>query len=405
MSPYDPGDPNAPASPRQASPDIDIFVRMEQELQARIVEQTLAHRLATFNPLDPKLSAADFISYGLPPRPDNEDALRLWLELVQLSSTIEAATAKSFAFRNDIVISRLDTLSDDDPGAAAGGMAIPRNGRLGSSRNWSGAAILPRRGERFVQVLGSWTVPAVAAGEGAGPFVCSTWIGMDGLRRWMTSMPQMGTTQVSGDTGATLSNGSAVPNYFAWLQWWLLGRALQIPFVYQGVTIKPNTKIHCCVTRLPPDQPKAGNRNYVQFYIAVDGAGITAIVNSPPSNNPLNSDDDGHGVPARGASAEWILERPTALIKSPNRNVKKNQLYPLPAFDTIGSDDFAATLALSPDPGVIVTDPPPAFTPSVNFRTPHLIRMIEQRDNPSRIAVIATPISAKGGKVTVRHRP
>jgi len=41
----------------------------------------------------------------------------------------------------------------------------------------------------------------------------------------------------------------------------------------------------------------------------------------------------------------------------------------------------------------------------VNFRTPRLLRMIEQRDNPSRIAVIAQPIAAKDGKVTVRSKP
>ena len=44
------------------------------------------------------------------------------------------------------------------------------------------------------------------------------------------------------------------------------------------------------------------------------------------------------------------------------------------------------------------------ITPAVNFRTPRRLRMIEHRREPSRMAVIAKPVEAKEGKVTVVYR-
>jgi hypothetical protein len=38
------------------------------------------------------------------------------------------------------------------------------------------------------------------------------------------------------------------------------------------------------------------------------------------------------------------------------------------------------------------------------LRTPRKLRMIERRKNPTRIAVIATPIEAQDGRVTVRYK-
>jgi hypothetical protein len=75
-------------------------------------------------------------------------------------------------------------------------------------------------------------------------------------------------------------------------------------------------------------------------------------------------------------------------------------------FDSAGSDDFAACLAQTPDPRLVAsgTTPAPALAPATNFRTPRLLRMTEPRDDSSRLAVIAKPIEAKDGRVTVMRK-
>ena len=109
-------------------------------------------------------------------------------------------------------------------------------------------------------------------------------------------------------------------------------------------------------------------------------------------------------MPASGASAEWILERPTALRDSPNLNVKEGDLYPLPRFDTAGADDFQASLAPDPDPLVVASTAATPITPAVNFRTPLKLRMMEHRRDPSRMAVIARPVEARDGRVKIVYQ-
>ena len=300
-------------------------------------------------------------------------------------------------------VTRLSGDQGDEDVTQAGVGGIPR-GRLGSSRNWSGAAIFANRGDRFNQVIASWTVPEVSDGNGEGPWVCSTWIGIDGLRRWMRSMPQMGTTQVVGDTGELDDFGNQVPKYFAWWQWWLRGRTIQAPVLFPPtLTIAPGKKVYCCVTLLPPDQPDPGDRHHVQFFLRVDGVASPVMLGAPPTNDPTET-DGGRRVPATGASAEWILERPTALHDSPNGNVKEGDLFSLPDFGSAGVDDFAASLAPDPDPMVVASLAAAPITPAANFRTPLRLRMMEHCREPSRMAVIAKPVEAKEGKVTVVYR-
>jgi hypothetical protein len=381
---------------------------LEAELAPRIIGQKLEPIPPDFDPLDPVLEVGDFVRLGLPPRPADPAAVPLWLELIPPGLEIVApyrdGGSAGLRFRTDMMVGAARMAEGergDDPGNARVG--LPSRGRFGSSRNWSGAAIFANRGNRFIQVIGSWTVPEVGPGNGEGPWVCSTWIGIDGLRRWMKSMPQMGTTQVVGETGED-DNGAPLPQYFAWWQWWLLGRSIQVPVVFPGVTIAPGKKIFCCVTLLPPDQPNPGDRHNVQFFLRVDGVGIPLAVSPPPSNDPMGKPDDPNGVPAHGASAEWILERPTALHDSPNGNVKEGELFPLPDFGSAGAEGFAASLAPDPDPTVLATVQAAPIGPAVNFRTPLQLRMMEHRRAPSRMAVIARPVEARDGKVTVVYQ-
>ena len=114
-----------------------------------------------------------------------------------------------------------------------------------------------------------------------------------------------------------MRHGDERPKYFAWWQWWLRGRTIQAPVVFPTVTIAPGDKVYCCVTLLPPDQPDPGDRHHVQFFLRVNGVGSPVMLAPPPTNDPSDT-DGGRRVPATGASAEWILERPTALHDSPN---------------------------------------------------------------------------------------
>lgn len=392
-----PSGKGGPAAKFAKDPLIDS---LEAELRERIIARPPGILPLHFDPLDPALGVGDFVQLGLPPRPIDPAALQLWLEMIPRNlKFVSPFPEERVLFRTDMAVGLAYGAAngdrDDDAGNASPG-TISR-GRLGSSRNWSGAAIFANQGNRFVQVIGSWTVPEVRPGIGEGPWVCSTWIGIDGLRRWMKSMPQMGTTQVVGDTGESL------PQYFAWWQWWLRGRTLQVPVVLPPA-IGPGKKVFCCVTLLPPDQPNPGDRHNVQFFLSVDGVGTSLEVHAPPSNDPLADVDGRAGVPARGSSAEWILERPTALCDSPNGNVKENDLFPLPDFGSAGIDGFAASLAPDPDPAVLAWVQASLITPAVNFRTPIKLRMMEHRREPSRMAVIAKPVEAEDGKVTVVYK-
>jgi hypothetical protein len=382
-----------------------LFDPLVAELDARVIRHKLNFLPDEFDLLDPSLEIGDFVRLGLPPRPSDPAALRLWLEMIppglKIMPPFEEGTLSDYIFRADMafgVTGRTTDAGDDDV-TQARVAGIPR-GRLSSSRNWAGAAIFANRGDRFNQVIASWTVPEVKPGSGEGPWVCSTWIGIDGLRRWMRSMPQMGTTQVVGDTGERDDSNNPLPQYFAWWQWWLRGRSLQVPVVVPGVTIAPGKKVYCCVTLLPPDQPDPGDRHHVQFFLRVDGSAYPVMLAPPPTNDP-DGLDGGRGVPASGASAEWILERPTALHDSPNGSVKAGDLFPLPDFTSTGADDFAASLAADPDPMVVASIAATPITPAVNFRTPLKLRMMEHRRDPSRMAVIAKPAQVKDGTITV----
>jgi hypothetical protein len=89
---------------------------------------------------------------------------------------------------------------------------------------------------------------------------------------------------------------------------------------------------------------------------------------------------------------------------SPNGNVKDGDLFPLPDFGSVGTDDYAACLASDPDPLLLASIAAGPITPAVNFRTPLKLRMMEHRREPSRMAVIAKPLDVKDGAITVVYQ-
>ncbi len=389
-------------SPRALSPSDNERQRdaLIADLQDRIVELPEAgtHSLtADFDPLDPGLDGATCLGLGIPPRPTDARALALWQRMVAPDLVIEPFRKSDVRLLGRIGHSlgfRTQGPSDAlDEGQEQAGAVVTGGGRLASSANWCGAAILPRDGERFVQVLATWTVPPVVAGVGPGPWACSTWIGLDGLRRWMGSMPQMGTTQSVGEI-----DDSGYPPNFPWWQWWLRGRGIQEP-VPLPIPVKAGDTVYCALTRLPRGQPGVGDEHHVQFFLRVNGIAMPIIVEDPPSNA------DDAKVASRGASAQWILERPTALKPSPNGHVKEGDLFPLPDFGAAGTVEFAASMAPTPDQsGIVASIEAPRLSPARSLRTPRLLRMVQALGDPPRIAVIAKPSLAADGRLTVRYR-
>lgn len=359
--------------------------------QDQIIAFAPASLPPNFDPATTTLDAAALVLCGLPPRPQEAAARAQWIAMLGPVATVTQATIKQVAIDMRLGGRRAEALDRDAQGEDLPLLdALPR-GRLGSSRNWSGAAHLARRGERFTQVMAGWVAPAPAAGRGEGPFVCSVWIGVDGLRRWMTSMPQMGTAHVRGDTGLHKDVS------FVWLQWWLYRRGVQAPVEIDVQGLAEGDPVHCCITLLPPGPATKGEADCVQFFVRA-GRSTTAhvLVVRPPT------DKQGRLVPARGASAQWIVERPTALQKS--GNVDKDELFPLPNFGTCATTGFAALLAR--DPSLPAGgDGAPDGTQST-LRAARRLRMVERREVPRpSVAVIATPIAARGGTIAVRYKP
>ena len=99
--------------------------------------------------------------------------------------------------------------------------------RIESSPNWSGAYVVPSHGRRFNRIAASWRVPKVNPPKPAdggdpvpGDYRSSTWIGLDGHRRYTNGMPQMGTAHFV----KVADDGCVTRDYHLWWQWWARGQ-------------------------------------------------------------------------------------------------------------------------------------------------------------------------------------
>jgi hypothetical protein len=173
------------------------------------------------------------------------------------------------------------------------------------SNNWSGGFVTPRGGDNITFVEGSWTVPAVTApAVGADPdYYSSTWIGLDGQRSYRDStLPQIGTMQV-------FTRASGAATYFVWYQWWAKGPAM--PWHPLNLPVAAGHEVYASLTVLDPTTVRFNIKNVTLGVIlgAFDVAAPTGYLVS-------------------GATAEWIMERPTPL-----QGGDPWYPYPLPAYE------------------------------------------------------------------------
>ncbi|HSU04554.1 MAG TPA: G1 family glutamic endopeptidase [Acetobacteraceae bacterium] len=226
--------------------------------------------------------------------------------------------------------------------------------RWETSRNWSGASILPRNGNTFTEVAGGWTVPQVPAD--AQPFQSSSiWVGLDGQRRYFnSSLPQIGTTQEFNVT----TNGI---EYYAMYQWWARGQVHAKPHKIRDITLTAGDSVFCNVqvvdkTHAIVSIVKFGTPN--QFWSKILRA--PKIAGSRPQIS--------------GATAEWIVERPTL----PDSDELLNLIH-------YGTVDFTACVA--------VTSHLPDFSPTEyqSLDGAQFKRMVEPLDGPTRIVRLSEP--------------
>jgi len=233
--------------------------------------------------------------FGLPRRPDQKSQPRLFDFWYEFLSPRPLATSLRFIPAGSPV--------QDLRFIRSGGFVTtpPLPSRYERSANWSGTYLSPHGGHRFVGITGWWRVPtpAIPADGGAelelGQYRSSTWVGLDGQRLYRhSSLPQIGTSQVVDD-----QDGSQ-KLYGAWWQWWAPGRddneAQPLPLV-----IAAGDEIMAMLEVLEPTT--------VRFRIKNHSASTMLTVFDV--EYPSFPKDASLRFFVSGATAEWVLERPS----------------------------------------------------------------------------------------------
>lgn len=206
-----------------------------------------------------------------------------------------------------------------------------------TSLNWSGAYISPRDGRMFSEVHASWKVPKVKPPTNHpadAEYDSSAWIGLDGQRRYRdSSLPQIGTSH-----HVTVSKYDVSIGYTAWWQWWLRDDWNPPPVVIP-LTVRPDDEILCSLYVVSETE--------VKFVIKNQCTGDLCIPFVFPQPKTY-LDEPRPAGPSRvsGATAQWVLERPTKWGTEASKDGP--ELYDLPNYGTIEFTDCLATSALAP---------------------------------------------------------
>jgi hypothetical protein len=220
------------------------------------------------------------------------------------------------------------------------------------SNNWSGGYVTPREGDSITSVEANWTVPAVQAPSvgGASDYFSSTWIGLDGQRSYRDStLPQIGTMQqFTVGTGAT---------YIAWYQWWAKDTT---PILYPlpNLPVNAGDEVSASLTVLNSTKVRFDMKNVTQT-----------------STLPVSFEVDApSGYLISGATAEWIMERPTPLVGGDPWTP-----YPLPKYQAFSFTGCRAK----------TTAPTGAASKVIDLELARLIRMNEITVAPPGLRTIS----------------
>jgi hypothetical protein len=330
-----------------------------QQPQQQGLHRTLLRRAFTFPvpgpDFDPLHASPDELKeFGIIPRPDPERQRELYVHWARIFAppirfvkpAIREVTA---AWQLNLNVTSPATLATE-------------TSRYAKSSNWSGGFVVPVDDMMFVLVAGMWIVPMPAVPPpafrpaGATQYVCSSWVGLDGQRRYLnSSLPQIGTMQTLDVSGSTPEVSA-----LAFFQWWdreTGGSFLQL----DGLAVQPGDVMLGAVWAVDPTQ--------VIGYLANISTGELAWVgaNAPfvhPGGSPLQ-------LSVSGSTAEWILERPTQFGST--------ELYAFPDYGTMSFSACWAGAARQAGPPGSFHDLQPA----------RFIRMYDTLHDPTRTVFIS----------------
>jgi len=206
-------------------------------------------------------------------------------------------------------------------------------------------------------------VPANVAPQDNGKVVyaSSAWVGFDGQRRYRdSSLPQIGTWQAI----TLFADGSSNIETFAWFQWWARNYSANAPGIITSVQVAPGDEVICMVRVWSPSIAVVYIRNLTTGRLA------HFRLRAPIVN--------GHQFTISGATAEWIVERPTRL--------DNGELYDLADYRSIELLQYHAAEA---DP--TLPNWPWVVGTNQTLKGARLIRMYDVLRNPTRTAFISMP--------------
>lgn len=178
---------------------------------------------------------------------------------------------------------------DPPPVSMGGQRTAPR-----FSRNWAGLVARPTGARRFGRVAGRWTVPGIEPSQPRNEprRLCSIWVGFGGSGQAQASMPQMGSEH-------GYAPGTLAPMHRLWWQWWAPKMGL-LSTIITNIDIAPGDDIMVCGERL--------SSVLMRFHLRASRPGRGTVFTSIELLGR---------VPCHGATAEWIVERPTQVFSGP----------------------------------------------------------------------------------------
>jgi hypothetical protein len=272
------------------------------------------HAAARGGPVRPALNGdaevatnAEIVTMGFPPRPDRSKAPKAyarWLEIVSKPAVRLTPRFASRAGRPS-----LPTTSELTATSSANGPTY-----TGTSSNWCGYTLVQPK-TQYWYVEGEWTVPSVVPHSGwlFGPWYLeysTQWVGLDGLGT--SDVVQAGSQQ---DT-YTIA-GLTLTNYFLWTE--------NYPAASLGaqIGVDPGDLVDAFVWVGDGSGDPDVSGGYGWYYLYDSTQGTYAETSSQLA------------APFSGATAEWIVERPSVPFVSYGlANFGHSEMSNAYAFDT-----------------------------------------------------------------------